>query len=553
MSNALKITILGGCEKGREVTFEFASTLLVGRSRSAEFRLKDSDVSGKHFEFVRSESGCFVRDLSRHGLTVDGKDCGEGEQLPVHVGSEIALGQTVRMRVEALPEAGDAATSTAAETAANPSDEAGADFFDAESTVASTPTKKEPTAPEVTAKKPEQGNAGDAQAHGEFDDALTEAGDGETQEMKTRVGSMEEIYERKRQLDRESTQRRWHFGVGIAAVLAILACVWFWTGSYRHVSDAQGPYLPNGKPDVASWLLRNDNGQKEIFVEYPRDDNMKVTVAADSNGVEVASFLGIDRDVPFHLSFKRAKNPADLAYSLEESFERLIGAEAAEGTAYETPGGRRPNGEFFENVYPGFCEIKTQHGVRFVRAEFTRTRDRELWHGVLVYFRRGDYVYTHRREVPEIYWKRAGYRITGELHLALCYPFLSGHWDSPGRGAIVGDALDDNELLARVRRELAAERVAGWNTVATYIDTLLVRSWGEKPLVQQAAYELYRTFLERMTRLYNERRFAFETARQNRNEKRMRQIFRDCLMVFGSMPNDRRCSLVNNPEVWKCP
>lgn len=558
MSDKIQIKFVGGEAAGQSVARDLVTTLLVGRSRKADVRLHEADVSGRHFEFVRGEAGCCVRDLSRNGLKVDGRAIGEGEVVPVRVGSRIEVGAEAKLEVEALPDvaAGDAAEGVPPADAAGPS--AGEDFFaddagpDAPSAAAAGP---ETAAATVTAAADAGETAaaeGDAETRGDFEDALTEAGDGETQEMKTRVGSMEEISARKRQLDRASAVRRWRFGAGVALVLLALLGVWLVTGSRRHVSDAEGPFRPDGEPDIAEWEVVNGDGDLEMVLEYPRDDRMKVTVSPDSNTVDVVSFLGIDRDVPFHLEFRRWRDPVDLQNSLEDSFARRVRADSEAGLSFESWEGARPRGEFFDSVFPGYCEARSQRGVRFMRATFTRAVKGELWHGVSLYLRNGDAVYQLRTEIPDIYWRRGGYRLTGEPHLALFRVFTEGHWDSPGRGGVVSERFSDDCLLQSVKRELASERSAAWPALEAQIDTLLVRTWGEKPVMQKLAQEHYRAFLDRLTRFYNERRLAFRVARANGDEKRMRSVFTDVKAVFGPMLRDRRSSLVNDPEVWSC-
>jgi hypothetical protein len=558
MSDKIQIKIVGGEEAGQSVERDLVASLLVGRSHKADVRLREADVSGRHFEFVRGETGCCVRVLSRNGLTVDGCAVGEGEVVPVRVGSRIEAGSEAKLEVVALPDAAAAdavGSAPSEEPAGAPSAAAGEDFFASESETGDPPSVVIRTAPaSAPAASPSEATTFDGQAEtrGDFEDALTDAGEGETQEMKTRVGSMEEIRARKRQLDRASAVRRWRFGAGVASVLLVLLGIWLVTGSRRHVSDAEGPFRSDGEPDVAEWEVVNEDGELEMVLEYPRDDRMKVTVSSDSNAVDVVSFLGIDRDVPFHLQFLRWRDPADLQNSLEDSFARRVRNDSEAGLSFESWEGGRPQGEFFDSVFPGYCEAKSQRGVRFMRATFTRAVKGELWHGVSLYLRHGDWIYQLRTEIPDIYWRRGGYRLTGEPHLAIFKIFSDGHWDSPGRGGLVSEKFSDDFLLQSVKRELSSERSSAWPTVESQIDTLLVRTWGEKPVMQKMAQSYYRSFLDQLTRFYNERRLAFKTARANGDEKRMRSVFTDVKAVFGPMLRDRRSSLVNDPEVWSC-
>ena len=599
MSNTIKVTVIAGAKNGFEMSFDCSKSVLVGRSRSADLRLPEPDVSGKHFEFVKTDAGCMVKVRSRNGLVVDGRTLQCDDTTPVQAGSVIDVGTIAKVRVDEIlfgmdsvgasdsssassdgvissadnaPATDDAEAAVLGETAGEPlpgdagaSD--GANRLDLDADTASDPMPNAMPDPPAPAPVGEDLPGGapqdvlrtsldgvaftDDATEAEPDDSLTSAGeDGETQEMKTRVGSLDEIIERKRQLDRARTSRRFRVGFMIVLLVASLAGVWLFLNWSSHVIDIMGPYLPNGDFDEAVTTLLNEEGSPEFFLRYPRNDAMKVLFSSDSNSVEVASWFGKKSDIPFHLEFIRWNDRTDLQRSLEESFERWMMDEAAKGSAFEPLG--RPVGEFLEDEFPTWIESETLRGVRFVRAEYTRSRDHELWHGNCFYFRKGDRIHLLRLEIPDLFWKLAKRRVTKELHLAFYATFSDTHWDSPGASVLLDAKLSDDELIGRIKRELSANSVGSWPDLAAYIDTLLVRSWGDKPRIQKEAMSFYLQMQEHMTRFYLERELALRTARANGNEKRMNSIRMDCKTAFGALPRDRRLAMVNNPEVWSC-
>ena len=554
MANKLKLTITGGEGQGSEIELDLFTSLLVGRSRKSDIRLHDADVSGRHFEFVRGTSGVSVKDLSRNGLKVDGKVVGEGEIVPVRAGSVIEVGAEAKLTVGELPGVTEEGAATEALPATNAVEQAtGAeDFFGAEAERTESVVTAADSAAGTASNVPESETHGETMTHGDFEDALTEAGEGETQEMKTRVGSMEEIYARKRQLDRASIVRRWKFTFAIVVVMLALAAVWIVTGSGRHVSDAENPVLEDGSTDTAVWWVCNDAGDPELMIEYPRCEGMRVTPSDDSNTVDIVSYLGTDGDIPFHIVFNRWRDLDDIQYSLEDSFIRRMQKDVQSGMSFEHRRQEAVRGEFFDNVFPGFCEWQSPRGVRFVRMEFTRSIKNEFWHGMVLYLRNGDMIYELRTEIPDVYWRRGSYRLTDEPHLGIYRRFAVGYWDSPGRVGLVSDSFSDDYLLMSIKRELLADRASSWPIVESYLDTILVRSWGVKPHIQKKAQAYYRDFLEKIQRLYNERELAFSTAKANGDDKRMREIFYDVQAVFGIMKRDRRSVLVQDPEVWSC-
>ena len=378
-----------------------------------------------------------------------------------------------------------------------------------------------------------------------------ETGDGETQELVTRFGSIEEMLERKRQLDRQAAAKHWKFGGWLVLVLAVLAGVWFAKENRRNVTDAEGPFLPNGELDVVEEDVLNASGSPEMFLQYPRDDRMEVIRSADSNEVEVTSYLGRDRDIPFRLVFSRKRDVGELKISLVESFNRWESSLKESGFVFSPRYGRPLEIEFWEIVFPGWQEIEKPSGVPFVRSEYTRTMGEIIWHGFCFRLRDGDVVYSLRTEIPEAYWKRGGYRLRRIPFLGLYHVFTARQWDSPGPDGIL-EGVSEDVLVARIRHEFTAGNTRTWSTLEKMVDTLLVLTWGKASANAKSALEYLDDFQSRKSRFYNERQFAHNMASRNGAEKRMRQIVEDCRAIFAILRRDRRYYLVNDPEVWPC-
>ena len=639
MSQKLKITFTGGEQIGEEVERELSSTLLVGRSHSADIRVKEPDVSGKHLEIVRRDDGCFARNLSRFPAKVDGKPLNTGEEAPLRKKSLVEIGSHLRMRIDGLPQgptrSDDGGTSSVpgrgTESLTNATVFAGEDTFatvagdvpadlnevahgsveesatrdilsmfgdQSFSEVLRTEAKKTPPPPVATEAenqiaKDEAVTADDlpdapgesflaglpkaapaavaaepaaeqtspavtgisaADLNGQTETGVdeSETGGGETQEMVTRAGSMQEMLELRRKLERKTAARHWRFGACIALSLALLAGVWLLTADRRHLDDAEGPFRPDGQPDVADIDILGADGAPEMFLEHPQDPRAKVVRSADTNEIEVVSFLGQDRDVPFRMVFTRKRDAAELTLSLAESFNRWANKMGEKGFSFElTRNGKPIEPEFFDGVFPGYCQYQTQCGVSFIRADYTRSTSHVMWRGVSYRFRNGDMTYSLCNEIPEKYWKRGESRLRYSPFCGLYGKFLGDQWDSPGKEMLLQGVTED-ELLARVRRELSVERPADWETVEKRIDTLLALTWGKNTANARTAWECRDVLLSLKSRYYNERLLAYETAFANGDEKTMRSIFSDCLHVFGASKRDRRYYLVNDPEVWKC-
>lgn len=608
MSDKLRITFTGGERIGDTVDVDIVGgSVLLGRSHSAAVRLMEPDVSGKHLEIVRTADGFKLRNLSRFGSKVDGKQLSEGEEVPLKRGSVVEIGARERFRVDALPSgggdtttgfmtepgastaaggtvatvyggedtvatrAGTIPTNIAAVSSASVEESATRDAFSVVSgTVSSAAEEAEPEG--VLGVADDAATADDPPAEAAFGDAdetahssgfITtkpqgiaiddeEPGDGETQELRTRAGSIEEILERKRQLERNVTKKHWKFGIFVTLFLAALAGIWYLTASRKHVEDADGPFRADGEPDIANLEIVNKVGDNVVFIEYPRDDRVEIVRSEDSSQVEVASFIGRDRDIPFRIFFSRTEDRSELELSLVESLERWMNRETADaGFAFSALGTRRAEVEFWEDAFPGWMEVQTQCGTPFVRSEYTRTVGGALWRGMAYRLRSGSTVLSFRTEIPESFWRRAGYRLKDSPFVGLYGMFTDSQWDSPGMSGFVSGYGED-ELVALIRHELTAAGQRTWPILEKWIDTLLAMTWGRQTPNAKSAREFSDAFLVRKTAFYNERFLAYDSARLSGDDKGMRLIFEDCRDMFSSLKRDRRYYKVNNPEEWKC-
>ena len=68
MANEVKITFTGGSLLGEERVLSLETPVLIGRSHSADVRLKEPDVSGRHIELQWVAGGVNAKCLSQHGF-----------------------------------------------------------------------------------------------------------------------------------------------------------------------------------------------------------------------------------------------------------------------------------------------------------------------------------------------------------------------------------------------------------------------------------------------------------------------------------------------------
>ena len=174
--------------------------------------------------------------------------------------------------------------------------------------------------------------------------------------------------------------------------------------------------------------------------------------------------------------------------------------------------------------------------------------DGKLWHGVAIYFRSGDAVYVYRREIPESCWSRGGYRFRIDSNIAVYATFTDSFWQSPGADALPR-GKSTSERMASIRNSLVRERASDWRFVRGEIDAVLVSCWRTDPKTRGMAMTCLRQYREILKTFYWGKYNAYQNAKDNRDDRKMRRLRMDVQMVFGD-PNERYYDLVNGGEVW---
>ncbi len=618
MAEELKITFTGGDEElGSDMTVPLAEPILVGRSRSAQIRLLEDDVSGRHLRITREADGVWVENLSRSSRTLaNGKVFPTGERRRLAVGDVFKMGQKASFRIDAAgaPQPAESKDAPSLTRATRALDEMTAPMGDEPSGAVATRMAETDTfatrvaesgtvatraatgsgdesstadviiasaapladviasskADEMTgtgtgAEEPETEAVETDTRTGSFPDAGADtdsnpmSGDvpsGVTRDLKTRGGDPE-LWERIKWIQNQRKRFR-QMLLTLASMLFLgLLGVIIWMQWPKKEMILTAPKVSGSEEyDVGTYAVKNESG--EIFiVDFPRDDRMKKTELPEGAGVEVLSFTGRDRDVPFRLKASCASSADELTLSLAESAAAKKAQLAAqEGYTFLSPAEWMAGEHFFESEYAGSCHSpRLLRGSRFHRSEYTVTRGGRKWHGVLLLFRDGETVYQLLHEIPEMEWVRGKYLLRGDPNLEFYPAFLAARWESPGLSGIVREA-DVRRLLADVSAELdfPQPRVANWPLVTRWLDTLMVRTWSAGADERKRVRDLYRRFWKQRDDKYVYFRDQFELAKTlgGDGRDRMRSVRDDCRRVFGQDATDRRFELINDPENWSC-
>lgn len=583
MSGNWKITVVGGSLNGMDFSFPPDREVLIGRSSKADVRFSSSeaDVSGKHLRLVVRDGVPTAVNVTTRGRAtfhqgIEIPPDGGSIAVSVHDAIELGSSRSVRIRFDAVPAdepmfVNDADNPSTAATRWMESASASAPTAVIEETSLipqddSTATFATRVAETLATRVPQGGrNGGNASDDGETMSVLdgeetfaaqgeetttngvsVDDEDGKTRDLETRAGDMAEILALKERLERRRKRRHAVVVMGFALVLAMLAGLWFASRTDKETDIVT-------VKEIAKYSVNDEQGQPLIVVDYPSDPGMSVTESPDGAGVTVVSAMGKDGDVPFFLQLETVSRSEELELDLLSSVRAWMSRaeESGAGYVFDVKVREELRCRFFEDVFPGCCQSKSLYGVKFVMFDYKRTwadAERTLWHGVLVYFRRGDTAYIHRREIPESFWVRGGNRIEQDPNIAIYSGFIDSYWESPGTAGLPMDRKTP-ELMESVRGILAKERASDWRYVKKEIDAILAKTWRTDPKSRDIAFGCLRQFREILRTYYYGKYNAFDTARENRDEKRMAKLRKDAAMVFDD-PDERYYHLVSNGEVW---
>lgn len=554
-----KLTVIGGAENGNDYSFPADKTVLVGRTHQADLRLSEPDVSGRHVELFTEDGVAMVRNLSRQTLRLNSSEYATGQTASVSAGDTLHLGQRVRVRLDAVPQSAEAPFAAAddvadAETATVATGMPSDSWTGATRVPDGDATLARQTDASTDATRFSSDSETFAVGMAEEDETMTVDDDGQTKELKTRAASYEEIIAMKESLAKRNKWRRTGVAMVFAVFAAFLGAVWFMTRLTRETDRMSVPKLSNGELDLKKWTYRDAEGRPLLYVDYPGNENLRFEVLPGSNGVQVLSYMGRDRDVPFFLQFEAVERPGELLVGLDESLRQWKARSEQAGLqcAFDERDFADVKTRFFEDSYPTSCENPSNlSGVRFARLEYKRPwPNDELYHGVLLYFRRGSTVFTLRREIPDSQWTRGGRQMIDEPNIAVFRNFSDSYWESPGAdGLPLGETPE--RLLEAVNATLARERASEWRTVdgKTALDALLVKVWDANPRMRELALGKLRHFRAVLDRFYYGKYNAFQVAKDVGDTDRMAAIRRDCLQVFDDR-SERYWWKVSGGEEW---
>jgi hypothetical protein len=594
-----QIQFISGECKGEIRELPEGLPVLVGRSRSALFRLTTPDISGKHLELAILPSGdVALKNLSSHRTDVNGKMLTEGEAVILSLGDCVALGDTTAFVLEKLaveaagagaldgvtcatnfapafevpamtphkvappissapaaPRAIDEAKTELPEEAAavdpNKTSLSGDEGMgvapspgDDEKTVLPGESPQEKPVP-VPAPKPSPApawkaapmraavtpppQAVEAEEEGKTAQADEPEGDDETMIMQTRVASLEEMDLLRK--TRKPKVNKWI--LYLAAAMAISA---FFVGTTYVVSQTniENPVTwPMDGDKFNDEVIVPDIGfDKDFILYFPRHRSMQVV--KEPNRIMAMTRLGKRRDVPCRVIFSMNKSLDNLSLSRPKGFKAWQDKMMAAGGQWN------------------FDEDKNVHfrgqdnGLPYQMARYTRSVEKMVWFGVVMYIKDRDWELIVQKEIPSSERYRAEDLIVETPFISVSPRYVLNHWE-PGEATFqltVPEMLSEARLM--LNRTVATPRM--WPHILDLLRSILAASTrANDPVTYAAAMDLLRDLRNKQSQWLNNQKISYLAAQAKNLPKLAATIRQDCLTVF-SDEDDLRCHQLRNDQ-----
>jgi len=355
----------------------------------------------------------------------------------------------------------------------------------------------------------------------------------ETNALKTRVATAEEMDFLRRQDVKRSRGRYLWYVLGAFVLLVLGALVYY--------------FRPPPPEAVLSWPY---NAQREEVVKLldpvqggydagrftlvvPDVPGLNVQKTADGNMV-VTSRIGRDRDVPLRVILSVKTSPAFLHEDRIATLKNWMKEVSASGGHWNF---NQPSDLFF---------IGQNNGLPCISVAYRREADNQSWYGEALFFRNGNERIVRQAEIPSNERIRGENLISNTPFLHFSPAWIKNHWEGSAE-QIRGDS---NEVLNEARLLLSKMSPVTWNKTFVLLRHVLTQATlsGNQKLRDEALGQL-RLLRDRQLIWYNAQRIAYLKEISNKNEGAAARIKDSCEAVFCSDDDLRYLNIRRN--IWE--
>jgi len=490
---------------------------LVGRSHTANVKIGNADVSGKHFVIRLVGETASIENLSTAGIILDGRVLYEREALSP--GQEIQIGKELKCTLIKADEAemADPQLLEAMMNAAVGQNESSAQS-DAGRTDETPGLDNIATGDATTAVGTKTG--------GETSNDST--GSKNTQAQKTRVATPEEILYIKHQ--RVAMRRRRVILQMLIFLLLSGVLAWMWLQKAPAEERVLSwPKLADGKFSTKFTFLPAGgvaNGSFNLY--YPYWSNTLVKVSEDN--ILINTFLGEKGSVPFNVFLERSVALEFLEIDLNAAMQQWMTAVSQMDNESWS----------FEGIWP-LSFYGNDNGIPYLSVAYTRSQNDIPWAGIACLFRKADARYVLRLEVPLNEKVRASYVMHSARLLRFNSGYVSSHWE--GGVKAVPCSWERIQAIQNALRQDSPGRLVDLELA---IKGMLIQSRIDNDNVHsQLLMEQFQLLRLSQQRVYNLFKIKITNARIDADRARISGLIQDSLAVF-SLPDDKRYHDIRN-------
>ncbi len=480
---------------------------VAGRSRSADVRLAEPDISGKHLKLEVASDGVYVENLSSHGTLLQGAALAVRRKL--HDGDVLTMGKHTEFRIEIpetpVPPDADGEMKT---VIPGKSPEC-----------APAPDNGKTEIPSGTEKaKPEAENSASPENPPQDENVL------QTDVMHTRLASLEEMNLLRHADRKRSTGKLFKTVLGCVCALVLLVVLYSLKASPEEenltwpadsAGNALGAFADPGNGG------HNSGGFSLAFPSIKG----KTTIEKQKDLIVVNTWCGRDASVPLRIFFAQKQANDFLTMDRKAVFAGMLGELQQKNRHWNLA---QISDVFF---------IGSENGLPCLSVEYRRETEGKSWYGEALFFRTGDRAFLRLAEVPAEERARAQNFISNTPFLKFSIVYLHGHWEGNGDYNFDGNA---DVMMDEVSRHLSKQAPFEWARTYLLLQNVLMESTRTRnTTLETDALMQLRRLRAMQTVWYNAQKIQYDTAKLY-NDKRQENAILELSKTVFSSPDDLR-------------
>lgn len=482
---------------------------VAGRSRSADVRLAEPDISGKHLKLAVAADGVYAENLSSHGTLLRGAALAGRRKL--QDGDVLTLGKHTEFRME-IPETpapsgvdGEMKTVIPGKPSECPP------LPDNGKTEIPSAAEKEPAKPEA---------AGDALPENPPQDENVL----QTDVMHTRLASLEEMNLLRHADRKRSTGKLFKTILGCVGALVLLVVLYSLKASPEE-ANLTWPVDSAGKA-LGAFADPGNGGHNSggFSLAFPNIKG-KTTQERQKDQIVINTWCGKDASVPLRIFFLQKQSPDFLTRDRKAVFSAMLGELQQKNHRWNLA---QISDVFF---------IGSENGLPCLSVEYRRETDGKSWYGEALFFRTGDRAFLRLAEVPAEERARAQNFLSNTPFLKFSIVYLHGHWEGNGDYNFDGNT---DVMMDEVSRHLSKQAPFEWARTYLLLQNVLMEGIRTRNATLETDAQMQLRRLRAMqTVWYNAQKIQYDTARLY-NDKRQENAILELSKTVFSSPDDLR-------------